>query len=218
MDERCRVVIVEDHAIVREGLRSLLTSTKEFDIVGEAEDGHEAINLIDKSRPDLVLTDLSMPRMNGMEMIRTVKKRSSETKVIALTVHRGEEHILAAFKAGADGYVVKEATYSELMMAIKSVLKGNRYVSPEISGRLIDGYLEGSNNRVRSVMDILTPRERQVLKLIAEGYRHKEIADLLYISRYTVEKHRANIMAKLDLHSTVELVTLAIEEGLACRR
>ncbi len=218
MNERVRVVIVEDHAIIREGLRSLFASTEGFDIVGEAPDGHEAISLIEKSRPDLVLTDLSMPRMNGMEMIRTIKRQSSETKVIALTVHRGEEHILATLKAGADGFVVKEANYSELMMAIRTVLKGNRYVSPEISGRLIDGYLEGSRNRARSVLDNLTPRERQVLKLIAEGYRHKEIADLLYISQHTVEKHRANIMAKLDLHSTVELVTLAIEKGLACRR
>ena len=218
MDETYRVVIVEDHAIVRDGLRSLLSSAKEFDVVGEAEDGHEAIRTIEKLKPDLVLTDLSMPRMDGMDMIRTIKKQSSETKVIALTVHRGEEHVLATLKAGADGYVLKEATFSELMMAIRSVLEGKRYVSPEISKTLIEGYLEGNKNKVHSLLDILTRRERQILKLIAEGHRHNEIADLLYISVYTVEKHRANIMAKLNFHSAVELLTFALEKGLACRR
>jgi len=218
MEERYRVVLVEDHAIVREGLRSLLSSTKEFDVVGEEEDGGEAIRSIETLKPDLVLTDLSMPRMDGINMIRIIKNQSSKTKVIALTVHRGEEFVLATLKAGADGYVLKEATYSELMTAIRSVLKGKRYVSPEISGTLIEGYLEGKKNKFHSLLDILTGRERQILKLIGEGHKHKEIAALLYISVHTVEKHRANIMAKLNFHSTVELVTFAIEKGLACRR
>jgi len=218
MDKRYRVVIVEDHAIVSDGLRSLLSSSKEFDVVGQAKDGREAIRFIEELKPDLVLTDLSMPRMNGMDMIRTIKKQSSEIKVIALTVHRGEEHVLATFKAGADGYVLKEATYSELMMAIRSVLKGNRYVSPDISGTLIEGYLEGSKNKARSLMDTLTRREREILKLTGEGYKQKEIAGQLYISPHTVEKHRANIMRKLKVNTIAELVVLAIEKGLACRR
>jgi DNA-binding NarL/FixJ family response regulator len=218
MDEKPRVVIVEDHTIVREGLRSLLSSTAEFAIVGEAEDGSEAVRSIEKLKPDLVLTDLSMPKMNGMDMIQTIKKQSPKTKVIALTVHRGEDYVFETLKAGADGYVLKEATYSELMMAIRSVLEGKRYVSPEVSGKLIDGYLEGRKNKVRSSLDILTCRERQILKLVGEGYRYRAIADLLYISAYTVEKHLANIMTKLNLHTKVGLVTFAIEKGLVCRK
>jgi two-component system, NarL family, response regulator NreC len=170
MDKKPRLVIVEDHAILREGLQSLLSSTKEFDIVGEAEDGREAIRSIEDLKPDLVLTDLSMPKMNGMDMIQTIKKQSPKTKVIALTVHRGEDYVFETLKAGADGYVLKEATYSELMMAIKSVLEGKRYVSPEVSEKLIDGYLEGRKNKVRSSLDILTSRERQILKLVGEWF------------------------------------------------
>ena len=218
MDRKCRVVLVEDHAIVRDGLRSLFASTKEFDIVGEAGDGREAAQSVERLKPDLVLTDLSMPRMNGMDLIQIIKKQFPKTKVIVLTVHRGEEYVFATLRAGADGYVLKEAAYSELMMAIRSVLEGKRYVSPEISGKLIDGYLERRENKVCSPLDILTARERQVLKLFAEDHSYKEIARLLYISAYTVEKHRANIMAKLNLHSKVGLVTFAIKNGLACRR
>jgi two-component system response regulator NreC len=215
MDEKYRVVVVEDHAIIREGLRSLLSSTKEFDIVGEAGDGREAIRCIEELKPDLVLTDLSMPTMDGMDVIENIKKQSPKTKVIALTVHRGEEYVLATLKAGADGYVLKEATYPELMMAIRSVLKGKHYLSPEISGKLIEGYLEGRKSAtIQSVWETLTKRERGILKLIGEGHKNKDIAEQLYISVNTVEKHRSNIMEKLNLHSTAALVAYAIEKGL----
>jgi two-component system response regulator NreC len=215
MDEKYRVVVVEDHAIIREGLRSLLSSSKEFDIVGEAEDGREAIRCIENLKPDLVLTDLSMPTMDGMDMIETIKKQAPKTKVIALTVHRGEEYVLATLKAGADGYVLKEATYPELMMAIRSVLKGKHYLSPEISGKLIEGYIEGRKSvKIQTVWETLTKRERGILKLIGEGHKNKDIAEQLYISVNTVEKHRSNIMEKLNLHSTAALVAYAIEKGL----
>jgi DNA-binding NarL/FixJ family response regulator len=215
VEEKYRVVVVEDHAILREGLRSLLSSTKEFDIVGEAGDGSEAIRRIEELKPDLVLTDLSMPTMNGMDVIENIKKQSPKTKVIALTVHRGEEYVLATLKAGADGYVLKEATYPELMMAIRSVLKGKHYLSPEISGKLIEGYLEGRKSAtIQSVWETLTKRERGILKLIGEGHKNKDIAEQLYISVNTVEKHRSNIMEKLNLHSTAALVAYAIEKGL----
>jgi DNA-binding NarL/FixJ family response regulator len=219
MGEKYRVVIVEDHAIIREGLRSLLSSGKEFDIVGEAEDGREAIRCIQNLKPDLVLTDLSMPRLDGMDMIETVKRQSPETKVIALKVHRGEEYVLATLKAGADGYVLKESTYTELMMAIRSVLKGKRYLSPEISGTLIEGYIDGRKSvNIQSIRETLTKREREILKLIGEGYKNKEIAGQLYISVNTVEKHRSNIMEKLNIHSTAALVALAIEKGLVTKK
>jgi two-component system response regulator NreC len=215
MDQKYRVVLVEDHAIIREGLRSLLSSTKEFEIVGEAEDGHKAVQVVEKLKPDLVITDVSMPRMDGVDLIRTIKKHCRETRVIALTVHQTEEYVVATLKAGADGYVLKEANYSELMMAIKSVLKGHRYLSPGISGKLVDGYLERrKSSEPLSVWETLTKREREIMKLIGVGHKNKEIADLLYISVNTVEKHRANLMNKLNLHSTVALIAFAMEKGL----
>jgi two-component system response regulator NreC len=218
MGQKYRVVIVDDHAIIREGLRSLFSSSKDFEVVGEAENGREAIKRIAETKPDLVLTDLSMPKMNGMDMIETIKKESPDTKVIALTVHRTEEYVLATLKAGADGYVLKEADYAELMMAVKNVLKGKHYLSPEISGKLIDGYLDGRKSaKIGSVWEILTRREREILKLIAEGHKNKEIAKQLYISVNTVEKHRSNIMDKLNLHSTAALIAFAMEKGLVIK-
>jgi DNA-binding NarL/FixJ family response regulator len=218
MNQKYRVFIVEDQTIIREGLRSLLTSAKEFDVVGEAEDGREAIRLIEKCKPDLVLTDLSMPRMNGTDMIETIKKQSPKTKVIALTVHQEEEYVLATLKAGADGYLLKETSYPELLMALRSVLKGSHYLSPEISGKLISGYLEGRKSfKIDSLWETLTRREREILKLIAEGYKNKEIADYLCISAKTVETHRANLMRKLNLHNTAALVALATEKGLVSK-
>ncbi len=215
MDQKYRVVIAEDHAIIREGLRSLLSSAKEFEIVAEAQDGREALHLIEQLKPDLVLTDLSMPRMDGMDVIETIKRQRPQTKIIALTVHRGEEYVLATLKAGVDGYVLKEASYAELILAIRSVLKGKHYLSPEISGKLIEGYLDGRKTvKIKSIWETLTKREREILKLIAEGYKNKEMAEQLYISVNTVEKHRSNIMDKLNIHSTAALIAFAIEKGL----
>jgi DNA-binding NarL/FixJ family response regulator len=218
MEQRYRVVIAEDHTIIREGLRSLLSQAKDFDIVGEAADGREALRLVERSKPDLVLTDLSMPRMDGTDVIGAIKKQSPHTKVIALTVHRAEEYVLATLRAGVDGYVLKEATYEELMMAIRSVLRGKHYLSPEISGKLIEGYLEGRKSyKTDSLWDTLTKREREILKLIAEGLKNKEIADFLCISVHTVETHRSALMKKLNLHNTAALVALALEKGIVSK-
>jgi len=202
MDNKIRVVIADDHTIIREGLRSLISSASDFEVVGEAEDGRQAVESVETLKPDLVLTDLSMPEMDGIDLIKAVKKCSPRTKVVALTVHRGEEFILATLKAGADGYILKDASYGELMMAIRSVLKGKRYISPEISGNLTEG---------------LTPKEREVLKLIAEGYTNQKIADTLYISTHTVETHRQHLMGKLDVHNTAALIARAIEKGLVSK-
>src|SRR3972149_4174551 len=218
MSQKVRIVIAEDHTILREGLRSLLSSNPIFEIVGEAEDGREAIRCVEKFKPDLILTDLSMPRMNGMEAIKEIKKESPATKVLVLTVHKAEEYILATFRAGADGYILKDSTHSELVMAVKKVLDGKRYISPEISEKVIEGYLEGKKIlKSRTSWETLTQREREILKLIAEGYRNKQIADDLCISVKTVEKHRANLMEKLDLHSIQALTTFAIDKGLVSR-
>ena len=218
MSQKVRIVIAEDHTILREGLRSLLSSNPNFEIVGEAADGREAIRCVEKFKPDLILTDLSMPRMNGMEAIKEIKRGSPATKVLVLTVHRAEEYILATFRAGADGYVLKDSTHSELVMAVKKVLSGTHYISPEISEKVIVGYLEGKKTlKSLTSWETLTQREREILKLIAEGYKNKEIAEDLCISVKTVEKHRANLMEKLDLHSIQALTTFAIEKGIVSR-
>ena len=159
-----------------------------------------------------------MPRMDGMEAIREIKRRWPETKILTLTVHKTEEYILTTLKAGTDGYLLKDANYQEMMTAVRSVLNGKRYLSPGISEGIIEGYLEGKQTiKLQGAWDNLTIREREVLKLIAEGYRNKEIADLLVISPKTVEKHRANLMIKLNFHNVSELTTYAIEKGLVVK-
>jgi DNA-binding NarL/FixJ family response regulator len=218
MSQKVRIVIAEDHTILREGLRALLSSNANFEIVGEAGDGREAVRHVEKYKPDLILTDLSMPRMNGMEAIKEIKRESPATKVLVLTVHRAEEYILATFRAGADGYLLKDSTQAELLMAVKKVLSGTHYISPEISEKVIEGYIEGKKSlKSRTSWETLTQREREILKMIAEGYRNKEIAEDLCISVKTVEKHRANLMEKLDLHSIQALTAFAIEKGLVSR-
>ena len=218
MASKYRIVIAEDHTILREGLRALFSSNPNLEIVGEAEDGREAIRCVEKLKPDLILTDLSMPRMTGMDAIREIKRCSPETKVLVLTVHRAEEYILATLQAGADGYLLKDSTQAELMMAVKHVLSGKHYIGPGISDKVLEGYLDGRRSlKTRTSWETLTHREREILKLIAEGYKNKEIAEDLCISVKTVEKHRSNIMEKLNLHNVQALTAFAIEKGLVSR-
>jgi DNA-binding NarL/FixJ family response regulator len=218
MDEKKRIVLAEDQTILRKGLRSLLTPSEGLEIVGEAADGLEAIRCVEGLKPDLLLLDLSMPRMTGIAVMKDIKRRFPETKILALTIHKSEEHILAAFEAGADGYCLKDAKEDELMTAIGTVLSGKRFISPGIADQVLVGYMEGRKTlRSTSSWDSLTQREKEVLKLVAEGHKSKEIADLLCISWKTVEKHRANIMDKLDLHTASSLTAYAIEKGLVTK-
>lgn len=213
--KKIRLVIAEDHTIIRDGLKALLSSHDEFQIVGEAEDGQVAIQCARELKPDLILLDISMPRMNGLEAIEEIKKHSPETRVLILTVHKLEKYVHACLKSGADGYVLKDATHADLVTAIKSVLKGKRYLSPEISEKVIDGYLEGKkSDETDSAWDKLTNREREILKLVAEGNKNREIADYLFVSQHTIEKHRENLMKKLNLHSTASLTAYALRMGL----
>ena len=213
-----QIIIAEDHTILREGLRALFSSNPNLEIVDEARDGQEAIRAVEKHRPDLVLMDLSMPRMNGLEALAEIKKQHPATKVVVLTVHKTEEYVLAALERGANGYVLKDADHAELRLALEQVLAGKRYLSPGISQQVIEGYLDGRKQpKVPSAWESLTDREREVLKLIAEGYKNKEIAAFLFISLKTVEKHRTNLMNKLDLHNTAALTALAIEKGLVAK-
>jgi DNA-binding NarL/FixJ family response regulator len=215
MQEKKRVVIVEDHAILRQGLRSLLDSQEGLEVVGEAEDGLEAVRCIAKNNPDLVLLDLNMPKMDGISVLKETKSNYPDTKIIALTQHKKEEYILEAFRFGAEGYCLKSSPYDELLTAINAVLENKMYISPEISGKVLEGYIEGRETiKEKSSWDTLTQREREVLKLVGEGYKNKEIADYLCISVKTIEKHRANIMHKLDLHTASALTAYAVERGL----
>lgn len=218
MENKLSIVLADDHTILRQGLRALLTADPNFEIVGEARDGREAVRCVEKLGPDLLLMDLSMPRMSGMDAIQEIKKRYPETKIIALTVHKTEEYLLTTLQAGADGYVLKDATHDELIMAINNVMGGKFYLSPAVSEKVIEGYLQGKKSAPsRSSWESLSQREREVLKLIAEGFKNKEIAEDLCISLKTVEKHRANLMKKLDLHNAAALTVYAMDKGLVNR-
>lgn len=209
------IVLAEDHTILREGLRALLSLNPDYEVVGEAENGLEAVRSVQTHTPDLLLIDLSMPKISGIDAVREIRKFSQETKILVLTVHKTEEYVLEAFGAGANGYVLKDADHNELFTAISSVLRGKSYLSPDISGRVLESYLEDKKSlRPQTTWDTLTQREREILKLIAEGHKNKEIADLLCISVKTVGKHRTNLMGKLDLHSAAALTAYAADRGL----
>lgn len=215
---RYRLLLIEDHTILREGLRALLSSEPDLEIIGEGENGREALILAGEHKPDLILMDLSMPRKNGTEAITDIKKRYPEIKIITLTVHKTEEYIRASLRAGADGYVLKDDTQVELLVAIRSVLRGKTYLSPAISRNVITEYLDGADGaNAPASWETLTQREREVIKLIAEGSKNKEIAKFLSLSEKTVEKHRSNLMKKLDLHSASQLTAYAIRNGLISR-
>lgn len=218
---RHKLLIAEDHGIMRDGLRALLEGTNDFEVVGEAGNGHDAIRLAVELQPDLILMDLSMPGTNGTEAIPAIKRRLADTKIIALTVHKAEEYVRATLNAGADGYVLKDETQSELITAIQRVLAGQTYLSPGICKQVVSGFLSYGRQEEGTVVghtwDTLTVREREILKLIAEGKRNKDIAAYLSISVKTVEKHRSNLMKKLEAHSVSELTAFAIENGLITR-
>jgi len=211
----CRVLIADDHAIIRAGLRALLISSGNHEIVGEAADGYEAIQMVSQVSPQLLLIDLSMPRMNGTEAIQVIRDRHPGLKIIALTVHRTEEYVRAALDAGANGYMLKDDTQQDLLTSIQSVLRGQTYLSPAICGHVVNSYLDPQGNVCKATTwDSLTLREREVIKLIAEGNTNKMIARMLSISVKTVEKHRGNMMKKLNLHSASKITAYAIENRL----
>jgi DNA-binding NarL/FixJ family response regulator len=215
MDKTHRIFIVEDHQLFREGLKSMLNKREDIEVVGEAEDGLEGIRGIRKAKPDLVLLDLSMPKMSGISVIKEVKRELPDMRILALTIHESDQYVLETMKAGADGYCIKDASRDELMLAVDSLLQGKSYISPGISEQVMEGYIESKKKlRENTRWDTVTQREREVLKLLAEGYPNKKIADFLCISVKTVEKHRANLIAKLDLHNIAQLTAFAIENGL----
>lgn len=213
-----RILIVEDHNLLRQGLRSLVSTLPDFEVVGEARDGKEGIQQTLMLKPDLVLMDLSMPGMNGMEAAAQIKRRMPDVRIVALTAFKTDEYVREALKCGADGYVLKDASYDELVMALRRVSAGKRFLSSDVSGRLVDNLLQGNVPRAASTAtapwEKLTARERSILKLIAEGRTNRTAAQFLNVSPKTVEKHRASVMHKLGLKNVAELTLVALESGL----
>jgi DNA-binding NarL/FixJ family response regulator len=212
---KTRVLLAEDHTIVRKGLRSLLESAPGINVVGEAADGRQAVDKVRQLSPDIVLMDISMPGLNGLEATRQIRQRFPGTKVLILTMHADEEYILQILQAGALGYVVKQAAPEELISAVEAVSHGQVFLSPAISRTVLQEYLRRAEAMTgQDSYDTLTPREREVLQLIAEGHPPREIAETLCISIKTVETHRAHLRHKLDAHSTAELIRYAIRKGI----
>ncbi|TAK33154.1 MAG: response regulator transcription factor [Chloroflexota bacterium] len=213
MSNSIRIVVADDHAIVREGIRLILQSQSDLEVVGEAATGREAIDLVAQHRPDLVLMDLAMPDLNGMEATLAIKSQHPEVQVLVLTMHDSQEQFYKMLQAGASGYVLKGSNKNDLLGAIRVVAEGGVFLHPMLANRLIRDYLHraGSDG---APSDQLTEREETVLRLIAEGHTSREIAETLVISPSTVERHRASIMSKLGLHSRADLVKYAIRHGI----
>jgi two-component system response regulator NreC len=215
LEKILRILIVEDHTLFRAGLRMLLAQDADFEVVGEADNGRDAIRAVGELKPHVVMMDLTMPGMNGMEAMTDIKRRYPATRILVVTLHKTEEFIFASLRAGADGYILKEATHEELRAAIRSVSVGKTYLSRDVSVKVANGYREGGDvSSSHSAWDTLTHREREVLKLVAEGRSNKEMAEFLFLSVKTVEKHRAKLMLKLGVHNAAGLTAFAIEKGL----
>ena len=214
--KKIRVVIADDHTIVRKGLCSLLEGEGQIEVVGEAENGREAMKKVEQLMPDVVLLDITMPGLNGLETTRQLKKRFPKLKILILTMHDNEEYIFETLRAGASGYLVKRTAPEELIQAIQAVHRGDSFLSPSVSKRVIDEFVRFGNQEVKDDDRFikLTDREREVLQLIAEGRVNREIAELLHISIKTVESHRAHIMEKLGIRNIAELTQYAIRKGL----
>jgi two-component system response regulator NreC len=203
-------LLADDHTIVRQGLKLILSAQPDFEVIGEAANGREAAELAEKLRPDIVLMDVAMPELNGIEATRRMVAANSRIKVLVLSMHKEAVYVREVLKAGARGYILKDAIDTELLNAIRSVARGDGYISPAVSGALLSDYRQNLTDPI----DALTGREREVLQLIAEGKTNKEVATKLNLSVYTVDSHRGKIMEKLNLHSTGELVRFAMKRGL----
>jgi DNA-binding NarL/FixJ family response regulator len=210
-----RVLIADDHGIVRQGLRALLEKSPDVSVVGEASDGREAVRLAAELRPNIVVMDIAMPMLNGVDATSQILSRDPEIKVIILSMHSDESYILRALSAGAKGYLLKDSAEGDILPAVQTVAKGRPYFSPVIASTLLDEYLQTmKKNKVRDSYDLLSEREKEVLQLLAEGKSNKEVASVLNLSPYTIESHRTSLMQKLNLHNTAEIVLYAVRKNI----
>ncbi len=211
---KIKVLVADDHTILRQGIKSLLANEEEIEVIGEAKNGREALTIIEETLPDVILMDIAMPGLNGLEATRRIKKKFPRMKVLVLTMYTNEEYIFQILNAGANGYLVKETAFQDLISAIKAVYKNEAFMSPSISKKVINSYIKRAQNDEQEICEILTTREREILQLIAEGNSSKKIAELLFISPKTVETHRTHIMDKLNIHNRTGLVKYAIRKGI----
>jgi len=208
--KRTRILLVDDHAVVRQGFKMILDAQSDMEIVGEAANGREAVELAAQLRPDIVVMDVAMPELNGIEATRRVIAAGPHIRVIALSMHKDSVYVREILRAGARGYLLKDSGADDLVKAIRAVAGGESYLSPAVSNAVLDDY----RKHVTNPIDLLTSREREVLQMLAEGKTNKEIAVVLNLSVYTVDAHRGRIMEKLNLHSINELVRFALRNGL----
>jgi two-component system response regulator NreC len=208
------IILADDHTVVRQGLRTLLESDPELHVSGEASDGLQAISLVERLRPDVLVLDLIMPGMNGIEVARQVKSRFAQTRVVILSMHANEAYVLEALRAGALGYVLKESQGSELIRAIHEAHNGQHYLSAPLSERAIEVYVQKTKEISQDPFERLTPREREVLQLAAEGHPSAEIGEKLSLSSRTIEMHRSNLMHKLGLNTQTDLIRYALKRGI----
>jgi DNA-binding NarL/FixJ family response regulator len=212
--DKIRVLVVDDHPIVREGICALLAVVGDMEVVAEAANGSEAIDMTRELEPDVVLMDIAMPIMGGLEATRRICREFPRTKVLILTQYDDKEYVFPVIEAGASGFISKAAASSELILGIRSVHRGDSYLSPPVAKLLVEGYRYKTGKVGQDPYEQLTDRERDVLKLLAEGHTNQEIADILVITRKTVEGHKTNLMAKLDIHNRTELVKYALRKGI----
>jgi two-component system response regulator NreC len=208
--KRTRILLVDDHAVVRQGFKMLLDAQPDMEIVGEASNGREAVETAEALRPDVVVMDVAMPELNGIEATRRLTASTPHTRVIALSMHKDSVYVREILRAGARGYLLKDSGAEDLVSAIRAVAKGESYLSPAVSNAVLDDY----RKHVTNPIDLLTSREREVLQMLAEGKTNKEIAGVLNLSVYTVDAHRGRIMEKLNLHSINDLVRFAVRNGI----
>ena len=214
MADKVRVLLADDHTIVRAGVRLLVEAEPDMEVVGEALNGTEAVKLAESLRPDVVLMDIAMPDLNGLEATRQIKGRFPAMHVLVLTMHRSDEYFFEVLKAGASGYVLKAAETNELIGAIRAVARGEVFLYPTVARQLLQDYLNRLNEPDGAAGPALTPREKEILGLLAEGYSSKEVADRLVVSASTIHSHRSNLMKKLHLSSRHDLIQYARERGL----
>jgi len=210
-----RILLADDHTIIRSGLRLLLEQQQDFKVVAEASDGREAMELVSKHHPQVAVLDIGMPQLNGIEAARQIAAQEPQTQVVILSMHADEGYVLRALKAGARAYILKNSAEADLIRAVRSVAEGKSFFSPVISRMLLEDYVRQIRDKeVEDSYDLLTPREREIVQLLAEGRTSKDVANLLKLSLYTVETHRGNILQKLNLHGVPELILYAVRKGI----